>query len=98
VSDSTAELRTRQGHAQPLAELSRGLVHLFRQRAGRGPTEARAFWAGDDAVRVLLGGGYTVMAVAFLLEPLGGSGSAGRWGTGEEPVPPALTEDGAQPT
>ena len=152
MSNSSAELSTRRARAHPLAELSRGLVHLFRQRAGRGPTEARAFWAGDDAVLVLLGGGYTkaeqtlarqgrpepalayrqavlatledemraaleaslgrrvevvmgaayhdpdVMAVVFLLEPLGGSGSAGRWGTGEEPVPPALTDDGAQPT
>jgi hypothetical protein len=34
-------------------------VQLFRQRAGRGPTRARSFWAGDDALLVLLGGGYT---------------------------------------
>ena len=41
-----------------------------------------------------------VMAVVFLLEPLGGSGSAerGRWGAGDEPVPPAFSEDGARPT
>ena len=45
--------------AHPLAALSRGLVQLFRHRAGRGPTEAKSFWAGDDAVLVLLGGGYT---------------------------------------
>jgi uncharacterized protein YbcI len=109
--------------------MSRGLVQLFRHRAGRGPTEAKSFWAGEDALVVLLGGGYTraektlwaqgrpdtavayrravlealdtdmravvessvgrdviavlaaahhepdVMAVVFLLEPLGGSGS-----------------------
>jgi len=154
VPDSTAVLRTRPDQAHPLAELSRGIVQLFRHRAGRGPTQAKSFWAGDDALLVLLGGGYTkaektlsdqgrpetalsyrnavlstlegdmrtivearvgrpvevvmatahhdpdVMAVVFLLEPLGGSGSAerGRWGAGDEPVPHPLTEDGAQPT
>lgn len=123
-----------------LAPLSRGLVQLFRHRAGRGPTRAKSFWAGDDGLLVLFGGGYTkaektlwdqgrldtaityrnavlkaleddmrtvversvgravvavlasahhdpdVMAAVFLLEPLGGSGSAeaGRWGAGDE--------------
>jgi uncharacterized protein YbcI len=42
-----------------LAPLSRGLVQLFRHRAGRGPTQAKSFWAGDDALLVLFGGGYT---------------------------------------
>src|SRR5262245_54286488 len=44
---------------QSLAPLSRGLVQLFRQRAGRGPTQAKSFWAGDDTLLVLFGGGYT---------------------------------------
>ena len=134
-----------QTHTQPLATLSRGLVQLFRHRAGRGPTQAKSFWAGDDALLVLFGGGYTkaektlwdqgrpetavayrravlealepgmrdvveestgrpvvavlatahhdpdVMAAVFLLEPLGGSGTAGvgRWGAGDEPAPHA---------
>lgn len=42
-----------------LAALSRGLVKLFRHRAGRGPTQARSFWAGEDALLVLFGGGFT---------------------------------------
>jgi uncharacterized protein YbcI len=50
-------------HAPPaehsLARLSRGLVQLFRHRAGRGPTQAKTFWAGDDALLVLFSGGYT---------------------------------------
>ena len=82
-----------------LAALSRGLVQLFRHRVGRGPTQAKSFWAGEDALLVLFGGGYTkaeqsahhdpdVMAAVFLLEPLGGSGSAeaGRWDAGDEPA------------
>lgn len=127
----------------PLAALSRGLVQLLRHRAGRGPTQAKAFWAGDDALLALFGGGYTkaeqtlwnqgrsdtavayrhavlgaleddmravveaavdrpviavmatahhdpdVMAVVFLLEPLGGSDStdAGLRGAGDSPAP-----------
>jgi uncharacterized protein YbcI len=138
---STPNASAAQSHS--LAALSRGLVQLFRQRAGRGPTQAKTFWAGDDALLVLFGGGYTkaektlwdhgrpdtaaayrqavldaleddmrdvveravgrpvaavlaaahhnpdVMAAVFLLEPLGGSGSAaeGRWGAGDEPAP-----------
>ena len=143
MSSTVAQLSSTQIHAHSLATLSRGLVQLFRHRAGRGPTQAKSFWAGDDALLVLFGGGYTkaektlwnqgrsdtavayrhavlealeddmravvessvgravtavlatahhdpdVMAAVFLLEPLGGSGSAeaGRWGTGDSPVP-----------
>ena len=39
--------------------MSRGLVQLFRHRAGRGPTQAKSFWASDNVLLVLFGGGYT---------------------------------------
>lgn len=42
-----------------LGLLSRRLVQLLRHRAGRGPTQAKGFWAGDDVVLVLFGGGFT---------------------------------------
>ena len=142
MSRSATPLPRPPSDVQSLAPLSRGLVQLFRHRAGRGPTQARAFRAGDDVLLVLFGGGYTkpektlwlegrpdtalayrqavlkaleddmrsvveaavgrsvdavllsarhdpdVMAVVFLLEPLGGSGSAevGRWGAGDLPA------------
>jgi uncharacterized protein YbcI len=142
VSSPATQLRTPPAQTHSLAALSRGLVQLFRHRAGRGPTQAKSFWAGDDALLVLFGGGYTkaektlwdqgrpdtamayrhavldaleddmrdvverslgravlavlasahhdpdVMAAVFLLEPLGGSGSAeaGRWDAGDEPA------------
>lgn len=144
---------TAQGHS--LAALSRGLVQLFRHRAGRGPTQAKSYWAGDDALLVLFGGGYTkaektlwaqghsdtaasyrhavldaladdmravveesvgrqvtavlaaahhdpdVMAAIFLLESLGGSGSAeaGRWGADGEPAshPPQAPDAPVRP-
>jgi len=137
-----AQLSSAASEIHSLAALSRGLVQLFRHRAGRGPTQAKSFWAGEDALLVLFGGGYTkaektlweqgrpdtavayrhavlealedemrevvesslgrtvvavlatahhdpdVMAAVFLLEPLGGSGSAeaGRWGAGTSPA------------
>jgi hypothetical protein len=46
-------------HRQELGTLSRKLVQLLRLRAGRGPTEAKSFWAGDDTLLVLFVGGYT---------------------------------------
>lgn len=55
----TAEQLQRSAQSQSLAPLSRGLVQLFRHGAGRGPTQAKSFWAGDDALLVLFGGGYT---------------------------------------
>mgnify|MGYP000005732081 CR=1 FL=1 len=45
--------------AESLATVSRGLVQLLRHRTGRGPTEARVSWAGEDALLALFEGGYT---------------------------------------
>ena len=56
---SSSSLANTPGQRQSLASLSRALVQLFHERAGRGPTEARTFWAGDDAVLVLFAVGYT---------------------------------------
>ena len=59
MSSTAAQLRPAPAQTHSLAALSRGLVQLFRHRAGRGPTQAKSFWAGDDALLVLFGGGYT---------------------------------------
>src|SRR5215217_109176 len=59
MSSLAAELNPASALGNSLAPLSRGLVQLLRHRAGRGPTEAKSFWAGDDAVLVLFGGGFT---------------------------------------
>lgn len=58
-SAPAADLRAPTVQTNSLAALSRGLVQLFRHRAGRGPTQAKSFWAGEDALLVLFGGGYT---------------------------------------
>jgi len=148
VSIQITQLKSAPLHGHALADLSRGLVQLFRHRAGRGPTQAKSYLAGDDAGLVLFRGGYTraektlwsqgrgetaasyrgavlealsedmrdvvrealgrpvtaglasahhdpdVMAAVFLLEPLGGSGSAedGRWGADDMPASHLPTE------
>jgi len=37
-----------------LTELSNEMVRLFKEQFGRGPTSARASWAGPDVVTVVL--------------------------------------------
>ena len=59
LQTTTAQTSAPLDQTHSLAALSRGLVQLFRHRAGRGPTKAKSFWAGEDTVLVLFGGGYT---------------------------------------
>lgn len=40
-----------------LADISRSVVQIFRNRVGRGPTEAKTYWAGQDVLLVLMSGG-----------------------------------------
>ncbi len=39
-----------------LARLSNAMVALFRDLLGKGPDRCKAYWAGNDALVVLLGG------------------------------------------
>ena len=42
-------------HERPvLMEISNEIVRVFKNQFGRGPTSARAYWAGPDAVVVVL--------------------------------------------
>jgi uncharacterized protein YbcI len=59
IAHEVSTLRPARGNRQELGVLSRRLVQLMRHRAGRGPTEAKSFLAGDDAVLVLFVGGFT---------------------------------------
>jgi uncharacterized protein YbcI len=38
-----------------LAELSRRLVQVLRREVGRGPTQAKSYWAGDDLLVTMFG-------------------------------------------
>jgi uncharacterized protein YbcI len=42
-----------------LGALSRRMVQLLHQRTGRGPTQAKSYWAGHDILLVVLGDGFT---------------------------------------
>lgn len=54
----TRELERRQG-GELLAAVSNAMVQLRKEFAGKGPTRAKTYWAGDDLLIVLMGGGYT---------------------------------------
>lgn len=47
-----AERAEREGRV--LAEIANEMVRLFKEQFGRGPTAARATWAGSDVVTVIL--------------------------------------------
>jgi uncharacterized protein YbcI len=38
----------------PMMQISNELVRLYKEQFGRGPTTARAAWAGDDVIAVTL--------------------------------------------
>ena len=42
--------RTQPGEDNPLAELSRAMVRLYKEQFGRGPTRSRSHWAGPDTL------------------------------------------------
>jgi uncharacterized protein YbcI len=42
---------------EQLAAISTRLVQLLREAIGKGPTRCKTYWAGDDIVLVLAGGG-----------------------------------------
>ncbi len=47
-----AEART--GNQSVMLQISNEMVRLYKEQFGRGPTQARAMWAGDDTITVLL--------------------------------------------
>jgi uncharacterized protein YbcI len=44
---------------ETLGDISTALVRLMKEAGGKGPTKTKSHWAGDDALLVLMGGGYT---------------------------------------
>jgi hypothetical protein len=58
-SDIAPPVGPHEGTHHDLGVLSRNLVHLLRERGGRGPTRAKAYWAGEDTLLVLFGDCFT---------------------------------------
>ena len=50
VGDSGFVENTQTGAGNPLAELSRAMVRLYKEQFGRGPTKSRSNWAGPDTL------------------------------------------------
>ena len=58
VDGSARDERTTRGTSL-LTELSNEMVRLFKEQFGRGPTSARAAWAGPDVITVILESTFT---------------------------------------
>ena len=56
-----------------LAALSNAMVALQKQFAGKGPTQTRSGWVGDDMLVVLMGGGYTIAEETLYQSGRGGA-------------------------
>jgi uncharacterized protein YbcI len=54
VSEPEVELREHEGDGSVLMQISNDMVRLFKDQFGRGPTAARASWAGPDIIVVIL--------------------------------------------
>jgi uncharacterized protein YbcI len=50
------DLTTQSGSGELLAEISRAIVHLYKECYGKGPTKARTYISGDLVVCLLEGG------------------------------------------
>lgn len=55
-----AERRQTLPNGPLLVALSSAMVTIFRDFLGKGPDRCKTYWAGDDMIVILLGGGYTV--------------------------------------
>ncbi|HYP47915.1 MAG TPA: Na-translocating system protein MpsC family protein [Thermoleophilaceae bacterium] len=42
-----------------LDKISTAMVHLAKEHGGKGPTKTQTHWAGQDALVVIMGGGFT---------------------------------------
>ena len=55
-----APVHTSESGRSPMLELSNAMVRLYKDVFGRGPTKARAHWAGPDTLVVILEDSMTV--------------------------------------
>jgi uncharacterized protein YbcI len=52
----SGDVTTQSGSGELLADISRALVHLYKECYGKGPTKARTYMSGDLIVCLLEGG------------------------------------------
>jgi uncharacterized protein YbcI len=72
VPFATATRSSRSARAEPdggrssLIEISNGMVGLYKQATGRGPTKARTHFAGPDTLLIMLGDSLTAAEQTLL--------------------------------
>jgi uncharacterized protein YbcI len=54
VTDYATDDQRAERDGRVLAEIANEMVRLFKEQFGRGPTAARASWAGPDVITVVL--------------------------------------------
>jgi uncharacterized protein YbcI len=54
VSPDEQQPTARETRTSALMEISNAMVQLYKQQFGRGPTSARTYWAGPDALMCVL--------------------------------------------
>ena len=59
MGSPTASGQKRLQGGELLAAISNEMVKLLRESTGRGPTQCKTFWAGDDILLVQINGGYS---------------------------------------
>ena len=59
ATPSSAPDEPRLQGGELLAAISNQMVRLLRDATGRGPTQCKTFWAGDEMILVQIKGGYS---------------------------------------
>jgi uncharacterized protein YbcI len=54
VSAVTTNTTQGGGATSQLLQIANAMVHIYKEQFGRGPTEARAAWCGENVITVLL--------------------------------------------
>jgi uncharacterized protein YbcI len=52
--ESQADITRDESRTSVLMEISNTMVRIYKEQFGRGPTKARTYWAGEDALVVIL--------------------------------------------
>jgi uncharacterized protein YbcI len=61
------QVPSEEHHGSQMLEISNAMVRIYKEHFGRGPTQARSMWVGDDIITVILENTFT-QAERYLVE------------------------------